>query len=225
MELTFDDLSFGYAPGPPIISHCDLRVAPGEVLALLGPSGCGKSTLLKLVLGLLRPNEGRILADGKPMDGSLRIAARLAECRLFPWMTLEENLCLCGPREQAREHLDQLGMGRWADYYPSALSVGMAQKIQLARLAMLPADLWLLDEPFNGLDLSSKAAAQEFLRRRKGGKSVILVTHNPQEATAFADRVIFWDREKKRPDQEWINHSDTDELLQYMLKNALGMEK
>ena len=223
MELAFEDLSFSFPGGAEVIRHCNLHLAHGETLALLGPSGCGKTTLLKLLLGLFKPTEGRILADGKPLDSSRTIGAILSECRLFPWMTLEENLCLVGQREQARAYLDRLGMLRWADYYPSAISVGMTQKIRLCRLALQPAELWLLDEPFNGLDLNSKQQAQAFLKEIKGDKTAILVTHNPQEATAFADRVIFWDRAQKRPEQEWINHSDTEELLNYMLQNALGM--
>lgn len=224
MEIAINDLSFAYSDRQ-VLSHCSLRIASGEVLALLGPSGCGKSTLLKLLQGLLTQEQGEILFDGAPAVDGREISTHLSESRLFPWMTLEENLSLVGKRTQAREYLEALDMSRWADYYPSALSVGMTQKILLARLALVPARLWLLDEPFNGLDLSSKALAQSFLRQHKGDRTVILVTHNLQEATTFADRVLLWNRETCRPEREWTPHTGDETSLREMLLETLGSEE
>ena len=224
MEILINEVSFNYSSEKELISDCNLHIKSGEVLALLGPSGCGKSTLLKLILGILKPVKGEIIINGtKDYDKKL-IAAHLAEERLFPWLTLEENLCLVGTKEESRKALEEIGLIDWADYYPTAISAGMKKKLYLARISMLNAKIWLLDEPFNGLDLNSKQISQEFLQKKKEGKTIIMVTHNPQEAITFADRVIFWDKTKKRPEQEWINHSDNQELLDYMLHNALGME-
>ena len=224
MDISIKEVSFSYSQEKELISDCDLHIKSGEVLALLGPSGCGKSTLLKLILGILKPVKGEILINGIADYDKNKIAAHLSEERLYPWMTLEENLRLIGTKEESTKCLEEVGLTEWADYYPTAISAGMKKKLYLARLSMLEAEMWLLDEPFNGLDLSSKQAIQEFLRKKKGNKTIIMVTHNPQEAIDFADRVIFWDKNKKRPYQEWINHNDNKELLDYMLHNALGME-
>lgn len=224
MDITLKELTFHYEDRL-ILDHFNLHIPSGETVALLGPSGCGKSTLLKLLLGLNKPDGGEILFDGKPIAaGQHKIAAHLSECRLFPWMTLEKNLLSVGSKADVQQCLQELGMEEWADYYPSAISVGMTQKIHMARFSLLPAELWLLDEPFNGLDLNSKAIVQDFLRRRREGKTAIIVTHNLQEATAFADRVLLWDREKHRPDREWINDGSGEDLLRYMLQESLGME-
>lgn len=224
MDVLVKDVSFCYSKEKPLIDQCNLHISSGEILALLGPSGCGKSTLLKLILGLLEPENGKILINGTTDYDKRKIAAHLAEEKLYPWMTLEENLCLVGTKEESKKCLENVGLSEWADYYPAAISVGMKKRVHLARLAMMDSQMWLLDEPFNGLDLSNKQNMQQFLMKKKENKTIIMVTHNPQEAVAFADRVIFWDSVKKRPEQEWINHNDNQELLNYMLHNSLGME-
>lgn len=224
MDVLIKDVSFSYSQEKELIDSCDLHIKSGEVLALLGPSGCGKSTLLKLILGILKPVKGEIIINGTTDYEKNKIAAHLSEERLYPWMTLEENLRLIGSKEESAKCLEEVGLTEWADYYPTAISAGMKKKLYLARMSMLEAEMWLLDEPFNGLDLNSKQIIQEFLRKKKENKTIIMVTHNPQEAIDFADRVIFWDKNKKRPYQEWINHNDNKELLDYMLHNALGME-
>lgn len=225
MDVLIKDVSFYYSKEKELIQDCNLHIQSGEVLALLGPSGCGKSTLLKLILGIHEPIKGEILIDGESNYDRSLIAAHLSEERVYPWMTLEENLRLVGSKEESRNCLKEIGMIDWADYYPTAISAGMKKKLYMARISMLHAGIWLLDEPFNGLDLNSKQVVQEFLKKKKQGKTILMVTHNPQEATSFADRVIFWDKNKKRPEQEWVNHSDKNELLDYMLHNALGMEE
>lgn len=225
MDVLIKDVSFYYSKEKELIQDCNLHIQSGEVLALLGPSGCGKSTLLKLILGIHEPIKGEILIDGESNYDRSLIAAHLSEERLYPWMTLEENLRLVGTKEESQKCLEEIGLIDWADYYPTAISAGMKKKLYMARISMLHAGIWLLDEPFNGLDLNSKQVVQDFLKKKKEGKTILMVTHNPQEATSFADRVIFWDKNKKRPEQEWVNHSDEKELLDYMLHNALGMEE
>lgn len=223
MDITIKDLTF-YYENRLILERFNCNIKDGEVVALLGPSGCGKSTLLKLLLGIIAPTEGEILFDGKKALGQRKIASHLSECKLFPWMTLEKNLCVMGSKEEVHQCLKELEMEEWSDYYPSAISVGMTQKIHMARFAMMDAELWLLDEPFNGLDLKSKALVQDFLRKRRNNRTTIIVTHNIKEATAFADRVLLWNREKHCPDREWINNGSGEKLLEYMLQEALGME-
>lgn len=216
MEIRFCDVSFQYEDAP-VVSGCSLRIASGEQVALLGPSGCGKSTLLKLMLGLVQPQQGQVLLDGKLAGQGQPVSALLAESKLFPWMTLLENLCLVGDKQQAWEYLDILGMRDWADAYPSAISVGMTQKIRIARMAMIPAQIWLLDEPFNGLDLRSKETVQAFLRQTGQGKTTVLVTHNLAEASAMAGRILTWERQKHRPDRSWTANQQ-EEIRQFLLQ-------
>lgn len=223
MNIILKDLTFYYEDRL-ILDHFNCNIKDGEIVALLGPSGCGKSTLLKLLLGLIEPTDGEILFNGEVPTTKHKIAAHLSECRLFPWMTLEKNLRTTGSKQEAWECLKELEMEEWADYYPSAISVGMTQKIHMARFSMLEAELWLLDEPFNGLDLKSKALVQDFLKRRRKNRTTIIVTHNLKEATNFADRVLLWNKEKHCPDREWINDGNSEKLLEYMLQEALGME-
>lgn len=223
MDITFKNVSFCYNDQV-IIKDFNYYIPSGKVIALLGPSGCGKSTLLKLLLGLLDLTKGEILFNGEKISPKFKIAAHISESKLFPWMTLEKNLRTVGSDKDVKHCLKELQMENWADYYPSAISVGMAQKIQMARFSLLPADLWLLDEPFNGLDAHSKEIVQRFLQTHRENKTTIIVTHNLQEATSFADRVLLWDQEKHCPYHEWENNGQDDSLLKYMLQESLGME-
>ena len=223
MDITFKNVSFCYNDQV-IIKDFNYYIPSGKVIALLGPSGCGKSTLLKLLLGLLDLTKGEILFNGEKLSPKFKIAAHISESKLFPWMTLEKNLRTVGSDKDVKHCLKELQMENWADYYPSAISVGLAQKIQMARFSLLPADLWLLDEPFNGLDAHSKEIVQRFLQTHRENKTTIIVTHNLQEATSFADRVLLWDQEKHCPYHEWENNGQDDSLLKYMLQESLGME-
>lgn len=101
----------------------------------------------------------------------------------------------------------------------------MTQKVKIARLSLLPAEVWLLDEPFNGLDLHSKEVVQMFLKKHQNGRTVILVTHNPKEAVSMSERIIFWDTQKMRPDAEWCSHDDIEQLVTYMLQETTSKER
>lgn len=224
MDICLREVSFQYGgdseEGTQVLSRYSIEIPSGQILALLGPSGCGKSTLLKLLLGMIRPESGEVLLGGKAPGAGQRISAMLSESRLFPWLTLEQNLRLAGSPERVEEYLSLLQMEQWKSYFPSALSVGMTQKIQLARMALLPADIWLLDEPFNGLDIQSKELVFDFLNRLKGDKTVILVTHHVQEAMRFAERILLWNQQKHRPDREWMQPCSAQDILAHLLDSA-----
>lgn len=222
MTIEFQNLSFSYNEGDYIIRDFSCLVPSGASLAILGPSGCGKSTLFKLILHLLKPRSGKILIGGKEADGTQAISAVLSEVCLYPWMTVRENLCLTGSQELADQLLKELDMYEWKNYYPHSISAGMTQKVRLARMVMLPADIWLLDEPFNGLDIKSKKTAMDFLRKYRQNKTEILITHNLQEAKDFSETMAIWNLKEKRP--EPLNRNQLEELaiLQYLMEHENG---
>lgn len=131
MDVLIRDVSFNYSQEKKLIDNCNLHIKSGEVLALLGPSGCGKSTLLKLILGILKPIKGEISINGTLEYDRNKIATHLSEERLYPWMTLEENLRLVGTKEESKKCLEEIGLSEWADYYPAAISAGMKKSFIL----------------------------------------------------------------------------------------------
>ena len=140
-------------------------------------------------------------------------------------MAVEENLRLVADDLSVKQCMEELEMTSWSSYYPSSISAGMTQKVKIARLSLLPAEVWLLDEPFNGLDLHSKEVVQMFLKKYQNGRTVILVTHNPKEAVSMSERIIFWDTQKMRPDAEWCSHDDIEQLVTYMLQETTSKER
>lgn len=188
--------------GLPVLAGVDLRVAPGEMVALVGPSGCGKSTLLAVLAGLLEPDAGSVLLDGALDPGRLgRLTLMPQHDALLPWRTLLDNACvglrLGGvPREEAeraaRRTLARLGLSGFEDHYPHALSGGMRQRAALARTLLGGARAWLLDEPFGALDAITREAMNLELERvwRSRPCTFVMVTHSITEAVFLADRVV-----------------------------------
>lgn len=180
----------------------DLRVEPGEFVALVGPSGCGKTTILNLLAGLIRPTNGELLRRGRAVTGpSKDIGYMLARSALTPWRTARKNvelgLELRGVparrrRAQALGLLERMRVESFADHYPSQLSHGMQQRVAIARTMAIDPDLWLMDEPFGALDAQTRLRIQgEFLSVWEGsGRTVLFVTHDLSEAVLMADRVI-----------------------------------
>ncbi|MEU8380666.1 ABC transporter ATP-binding protein [Streptosporangium sp. NPDC048865] len=179
--------------------HLDVR--EGELLTLIGPSGCGKSTLLDLVAGLAAPTAGRILLDGAPFDGpGLARGIVLQQYALFPWRTALSNIefSLEGraatKRERAdlaREYLDLVGLGEFGDRYPHELSLGMPQRVAIARSLAADPALLLLDEPFAALDAATRESLQEELVRiwERTGTTILFTTRSVDEAVYLGRRV------------------------------------
>lgn len=180
----------------------DLVVEPGQLVALIGPNGSGKSTLLRVIGGLLAPDRGEALLDGRPIAGpDPRIGLVFQEPRLLPWRTTEANvaypleLARRPPAERRRRVAELLGAMRLegaADQVPSQLSGGMRQRAALARTLVLEPAVLLLDEPFSALDeLTRERLNLELLElTERSSTTVVLVTHSVQEAIFLADRVI-----------------------------------
>ncbi|WP_295641547.1 ATP-binding cassette domain-containing protein [uncultured Methylibium sp.] len=180
-----------------VLRGIDLRVAPGEFVAIVGRSGCGKSTLLRLLAGLERLSEGAIALDG--VGGDTRredLRVMFQDARLLPWKRVIDNVALGlgGPdaRERALEALAQVGLAERADEWPAILSGGQRQRVALARALVHTPRLLLLDEPLGALDALTRIEMQQLIERlwRQHGFTALLVTHDVGEAVALADRVL-----------------------------------
>jgi ABC-type nitrate/sulfonate/bicarbonate transport system ATPase subunit len=178
-----------------------LSVAPGELVSLVGPSGCGKSTLLRLIAGLDSPNEGELWV------GSERITAPSAERglvfqdpNLFPWLTVRRNiqsgLVARGVLQEKRDEVDEfmrlVGLESFANAYPHHLSGGMAQRVALARALINHPKILLLDEPLGALDAFTRMRMQDEVLRlwEARGTTMLLVTHDIDEAIYMSDRIV-----------------------------------
>lgn len=184
------------------LEHISFSMKEGDFLAIVGPSGCGKSTLLHLIAGLLEPEKGLILLNGKYLRGSAtNIGYMLQKDELLEWRTVYHNVLLgleiqhsmtARAKGKARELLDIYGLDQFANSRPSELSGGMRQRAALVRTLVMEPDLLLLDEPFSALDYQTRLTVGDDIGQiiRKEKKSAILVTHDLAEAISLADRVI-----------------------------------
>ncbi|HLP39866.1 MAG TPA: ABC transporter ATP-binding protein [Fibrobacteria bacterium] len=185
-----------------VLADVSLSIRPGEFVSIVGPSGCGKSTLLRLVIGLEEGYEGNILQGGKRINGtSLDRGIVFQEHRLFPWLTVEQNIGLSllnsgiSKADKARtvkEHIALVGLEGFEKAYPYQLSGGMSQRVAIARALVNRPEVLLLDEPFSALDALTRAHLQQELQRiwEAEGITAILVTHDVEEAVYLADRVV-----------------------------------
>ncbi|MFC6679382.1 ABC transporter ATP-binding protein [Nonomuraea ferruginea] len=199
-----------YGNGHTVLRDLELDILPGEIVAILGPSGCGKSTLLRLVAGLEAPSDGEITVDGRPVRGvDARCAVVFQEPRLLPWRDLAGNVALGLPKGVGRESgarivrhwLDVVGLDGFHQHRPRQVSGGMAQRAALARALAREPGVLLLDEPFAALDALTRLRMQDLLAdvQRGAGTTVLLVTHDVDEALHLADRVVLLGAEPERP--------------------------
>ena len=177
------------------------RPGTGEIVVFLGASGCGKSTILKTVAGLIPPSKGRILVSGKPVTGVGRDRGMVFQAYTsFGWLTVRHNveygLRLQGVtsaerREQSRKYLEVVGLHEFADRYPKELSVGMKQRVAIARTLINRPSIVLMDEPFGALDPQTRWGMQSLLLdvSRNEDNTILFVTHDVSEAVYLADTV------------------------------------
>ena len=184
------------------LDEVSLRVERGEFVALLGPSGCGKSTLLNIIGGLLEATNGTVTVGEQRVLGPLpdQMAFVFQESTLLPWYTVLENFRVsyefggrvAGWRERATAALRAVGMEQFADHFPGQLSIGMKQRINLARGVSLETGIVLMDEPFAALDEQTRLVLGEDLSvlLARTGKTIVFVTHSLSEAVFLADRIV-----------------------------------
>ncbi len=190
------------------VEAIDLKVRQGEFIAIVGPSGCGKSTFMKLTTGLKMPSKGRILIDGAPVTGPLKISGMAFQApSLLPWRTTVDNVLLpleiVEPyrsnlktkrkeyEERARKLLQKVGLGGYEDKFPWQLSGGMQQRASICRALIHEPKMLLLDEPFGALDAFTREELWCILRDlwTEQPFNVILVTHDLRESVFLADTV------------------------------------
>ncbi|MEQ6926135.1 ABC transporter ATP-binding protein [Pseudomonas mosselii] len=184
------------------VQALDFAIAPGEFVCILGPSGCGKSTLLGALAGHLTPAGGQLLVDGQAVDGpSPQRGMVFQHHTLLPWLRVLDNVAFglkmqgLGKPErqhQAAEMLQLVGLGDFAQRWPSQLSGGMQQRAEIARVLINRPSLLLMDEPFGALDAQTRARMQELLLDiwARIRTTVVFVTHDIDEALFLADRLL-----------------------------------
>ncbi len=185
------------------LADVNLHVAAGEFVCLLGPSGCGKSTLLHLVAGFETPTTGQVLADGRPVRGPGRDRVMLfqdAGAALLPWQTVAENIGFAlRARGIARQEWAERTDRALADVdllahrgkFPSQLSGGMRQRLQIARALAVEPKVLLMDEPFGALDAITRRRMHVVLLDiwQRTRQTILFVTHDIAEALILADRI------------------------------------
>ncbi len=189
----------------PVLADINLAIGEGEILGLLGRSGSGKSTLLRIAGGLIRPSSGTVLYGGEPLlEPAAGIAVVFQSFALFPWLTVEENveagldaIGLAKPeaRRRSQSAIELIGLDGFQSAYPRELSGGMRQRVGFARAMVVEPVLLLMDEPFSALDvLTAESLRTDFMdlwiERQLPTKSVLIVTHNIDEAVTMCDRIL-----------------------------------
>lgn len=187
------------------VKPLDLTVEAGTLVTLLGPSGCGKTTLLRLIAGLERVSEGRVLIGGRDVTelppGERNVSMVFQSYALFPHMSVLENVAFglisggaarAAARAQAEETLATVGLRSFGSRLPSELSGGQQQRVAVARALVLRPQVLLFDEPLSNLDAGLRRAMRVEIRalQQSLGATVVYVTHDQSEALAVSDRIV-----------------------------------
>ncbi len=188
-----------------VLDKVDLTIQSGEIVGLLGRSGSGKSTLLRIIAGLVSPSTGEAKCRGETIKGPPHgVAMVFQSFALFPWLTVLQNVELglealgidsAERRKRALAAIDLIGLDGFESAYPKELSGGMRQRVGFARALVVHPDLLLMDEPFSALDvLTAETLRTDLIDLWTDGrlpiKSVLMVTHNIEEAVLMCDRIL-----------------------------------
>lgn len=178
-----------------IFSNFNIEIPASKVSVILGPSGCGKSTLLNIIHGILTPASGVI-----QKENSNTISYLFQEPRLLPWKTVSQNIELIlrnhykqkQRQKITRHYLEIIGLIDFADYYPSELSGGMRQRVAMARAFAYPAEIILMDEPFQALDPGLKLNLTKLFSSLwiEDNRTSLFVTHDIAEAIFLGDEIF-----------------------------------
>jgi NitT/TauT family transport system ATP-binding protein len=183
------------------LADVSFRVEDHEFLCIVGPSGCGKSTLLKIIAGLQEPSSGSVICDPSHNQDRPLNAMVFQEDSLFPWMTVLDNVAFglgsrgmgrMERRQRARTFIEKVGLLAFAANFPHELSVGMRQRVGIARAFVVRPHILLMDEPFGSVDAQTKWILQEELLKIWADHHhlVVFVTHDIEEAVLLGDRVL-----------------------------------
>lgn len=184
-----------------VLENIDLDVENGTIHALLGRSGCGKTTILNIVAGLLDADSGTVLIDGEPTGSRApEVGYVFQDDRLMPWRTARGNVAFAlenrdlpkrEREKKADEILSMMGLGDFAEAFPSELSGGMRSRVALARALVRGPRVLLMDEPFSRLDSETRTTMHEEILRLRNllGTTVLFVTHDVEEAAVLADYI------------------------------------
>ncbi len=238
MKLTFDNVQKSFS-GLHVIDNFSREIEDGELVALVGPSGCGKSTLLHIAAGLETPGSGSMLADGQPITGPHpQRTLMFQENALYPWLTLLQNVALAlefqkidrqEAQIQATNWLAKVNLEGFEAYYPHQVSGGMRQRAALARAFISRPQVLLLDEPFGALDALTRMTLQDALRQliREERPTVLLVTHDVDEALFLADRILVFSARPATVLREFnlAHHEKTHDLSEFSVirRQILGL--
>ncbi|MDH2902448.1 MAG: ABC transporter ATP-binding protein [Actinomycetota bacterium] len=185
-----------------VLAPTDLRIEEGSFVAIVGPSGCGKSTLFNIIAGLLEPDTGAVLLQGRNVIGATgHVGYMLQKDLLVPWRSVEDNITMAAhltrkvtdaDRLEARQIAQKYGLGEFLDHYPKALSGGMRQRVAFMRTLVTHQQLLLLDEPFGALDAQTRLDMQRWLLDvwRESGRTVLFITHDVDESIFLSDRIL-----------------------------------
>ena len=200
-----------------VLDNVDVTLKSGEIVGLLGRSGSGKSTLLRIVAGLLKPTAGDVIWRGARLTGPAEgVAMVFQSFALFPWLTVQENVELgleaqgvprAERHKRAEAAIDLIGLGGYEDAYPKEMSGGMRQRVGLARALVVHPDLLLMDEPFSALDVLTAETLRTdlidlWMENKLPVRSILMVTHNIEEAVLMCDRILVFSSNPGRVAQE-----------------------
>lgn len=238
MKLSFENVEKQFS-SLKVVDNFSYEVEEGELVALVGPSGCGKSTLLHIAAGLEKTTSGKMLADGQPVAGPApERTLMFQEGALYPWLTLVQNVAFAlelqktarrSALEQAGVWLGKVNLSGFEDYFPHQVSGGMRQRAALARAFISRPKVLLLDEPFGAVDALTRMTLQDALRQliREERPTVLLVTHDVDEALFLADRILVFSPRPARVLKEFNlqHHEKTHDLSEFsdIRRKILGL--
>lgn len=203
-SLTVKEINKSF-DGREALENISFDVYPGEFLSILGPSGCGKTTLLRILIGLLSPDSGELVLNGRNITNAppdkREMGIVFQNYALFENMTVLKNVeyamrlrpeLKSKSRQTALKLLEQVGLSDHTNKYPSQLSGGQMQRVAIARTLALAPSIILLDEPMSALDVATRLSLRAELKRiqRESGTTMIYITHDQEEAFALSDRIM-----------------------------------
>ncbi len=195
MKIQISEISKSFG-ATKVLSNISLVVYNQQLISIVGPSGCGKTTLLNLIAKLDGPDLGAV-----EITGNGRIGFMMQDVLLLPWRTLEENALLgievvndrkLKNMKELNSYFEALDMIKYKSHYPVTASGGMKQRVALIRTLLISPSILLFDEPFSNLDFDIKLKIQKYLLNYhlRNGTTILLVTHDIEDAIALSDKVI-----------------------------------